>query len=182
MPRTKQPSQWAKGATQIAAAIKAKFGIECHRQSIVDWKKLWPPFPASDDAGRYHLETCFAWIAEHKAPKPLTQAEADIYERAKRAEAETKITKAATAKFELEELNKTYIRRDVARHTVCGAVKKYHNLVRSIIESDSTMSRREKLQQIGVTPEQVAIFYEFDLAQSRAVIDKIERECERESK
>lgn len=170
------------GATRIAALINGHFNISCGRNLIRNWMKEFPPFPAPDSHGWFNIPECFEWVKVNKAPKPLTQEESDIYEQAKRAEAETKITKAATAKFELEELNKTYIRRDVAKHSICGAVKKYHNLVRSIIESDSTMSRREKLQQIGVTPEQVAIFYEFDLAQSRAVVDKIERECEGESK
>jgi|GEM_PF-4826351 len=178
----KCPPHQSQNATAIAAHLCEKYHSGVSRKNIVDWKKLSPPFPAPDASGRYNKAECEEWFVENRMPKPTNAVEADLFQRSKIAEAELKITKAAEAKREHESELGKLIDKDAARRAVIGVAKSYHNIVRTKIEVHLTAARRDWLQTHGVAPEIVANFYEFDLTQSRAFIDAVEKECAEQGK
>ena len=72
-----------------------------------------------------------------------------------------------------------YIERTVAEFTIINFARSYHRLVGEKIEIHPPSARRDKLIELGVAPEIVAQFFEWDKAQAQATFDAISNECQR---
>lgn len=182
----KAPSKsiWIAGLTRLAAEIAGHFKISCSKQSIKNWtSRKNPPFPAPKESNRYNRAECFAWIEKYIMPSngPVQQSELALLEKSMRAKAEREIDRADRERFELDKEKGLYVLRSAATQTTIGVIKKYHGFVKAELESNSVADRREKLQQLGVSVEIVALFHEFDLKQAQAMVDRIEQKCEKAS-
>lgn len=163
----------------MAEAIAREFQTSCAKQDINFWKSYDPPFPKCRTNNEYDQSECFKWFEKHIAPTRAKAGTAagDLFTRAREAKAEEQITKAAHAKLELEEAEGRLIDKSVARLSTISAAKDYHAMVRREVEQTTPAARRDKLQELGAPPEVIALFHEFDLLQTKAMIDRIERAC-----
>lgn len=181
----KAPSKsiWIAGLTRLAAEINGHFKISCAKQNIKNWQRRSPPFPAPKASNRYNRAECFAWVEKFIMPSsgPVNQSELAWVTRAEQAKSEREVDRAERERFELDKEKGLYVLRSAATQTTIGVIKKYHGFVKAELESNSVADRREKLQQLGVSVEIVALFHEFDLKQAQAMVDRIEQKCEKET-
>ncbi len=170
----------ADGLAGIARHIAAHFKIQCDRQYILRWRqdkehKFSKPFPTPDSANRFVIADCLAWVEKFYLPNIDTASEA-LFMEARRAEAETTITKNKTAQRNWEILNGDYIARDLATSTGIAAVKTFHQLVKAEDERSAPKLRRDKLKQLKVKPEIIAQFFEWDQQLGREMTERRENQ------
>lgn len=173
--------------TRIAFEINAHFKISCSRMLVQKWqRKFTPPFPAPDAGGRYSRKACFAWVEKNVMAQMAKEGGGESEMQKLTALAELKklkndIEEAEEKEFDRNVKRGNYVLKTEAQRTANGVLKTYHGFVRRTLEVNSTDARREKLQQLGLAPETVAAFYEFDLAHARSLIDEIETRCAKEA-
>jgi hypothetical protein len=186
-----------RGYNNLAALIQQKFGIPCNKMTIKGWQTRptgnRPKFTVPDPVrNEFEVAECFAWVEKYvpsvlreaskngKSDKELRQLEM-LEQKTHAAKSSKQIVAAEREAWEFEREKGEWIRRDESENTIKAAMKMYHNFVRTELESLTAEARREKLQQLGVAPEIVAQFYEFDLAAARNTTDRIEKRCEGEA-
>lgn len=91
-------------------------------------------------------------------------------------------TTRETKQLELSTAQGNLIRRDVATNTGRAVVLKLRDFFRAENEVGATASRKEKLEQLGATPEIVATFYEWDLKEAANRDDRVAERCQKEAK
>ena len=69
-----------------------------------------------------------------------------------------------------------WMRIDVADRTLLSALTMYHALTRRLVETYGPLERKAKLADLGVDIGVQALFHEYDIAASIAVIDRLENE------
>jgi hypothetical protein len=179
-PKRKVRKAVAYNQTAMAEAIANHFKISCSKQSLQNWQKWDPPFPRPDAGGRYDKQECFDWIEKVYLPKGARGAQqTDLFIQEREAQARTKIRADEQSAYEFDVLKGKYIDRTKAKLTTIGCLKKYHGFVRTELERKSTDARREKLKELGMDPELITKFGDFDLELAKAMIDRIEVECEK---
>lgn len=167
------------GQTRMAAEIHARFQIPCTRKTVQQWQLRWnPPFPSPDSGNFYSRSAGFDWVEKIYLPKMAANpGQVDLLIDASNARSRLEIAKAKRAELDLKIEEGKYIARDVAERTIAGAMKSYHAFVRRELENYQPAARREKLQQLGVSAEHIALFHAFDVQSAQLVIDKIEKQC-----
>jgi hypothetical protein len=70
-----------------------------------------------------------------------------------------------------------YIKRDVARATGTRIINDLQGFIEAEYERQAPRHRRDKLTELGVSPEGVSAFFEFDLKQEQERIDRIRACC-----
>ena len=167
-----------RSQTKMATLINEHFKIPCTKQLIQDWQRRWePPFPAHNAMGCYSRSACFEWVETVYLPKRGSKVQQDLLLTGENAKQELVILKAKREKFELEREQGLFIARTQHERSLNGAIKTYHAFVRRAAETYLPESRRDKLIQLGAAQEIIALFHEFDLKSSQAIIDNIEAQC-----
>lgn len=117
-------------------------------------------------------------MEKYKAKEgPEHQTELKLIDKAFIAKQQREIDRQERERFELDKERGMFIPMDEADRDLSGALILYHSTVKKEISKNETETRREKLKLLGVSPEQVAAFYEFDLALASHTIKRIEDEC-----
>lgn len=171
-----------EGLTRLADIIATHFKIPCGKQTIKHWQRMNPPFPPHKN-NRYNKTECFEWVQKYIVPG-LHEGGDELVEllaRAQKAKAIEQIKKAEKATIIVDLLDKKYVDKNTAKLTTIAVVKTFHNFVRGELESGQPIERKERLASLGASPEIVAAFFEYDLKQSQALMDKIEDHCAKES-
>jgi hypothetical protein len=183
--RIPKPPKHIDGLTKLATAIADHFKISCQKQHIKNWQKWSPPFPppAISGSNRYDRAECFDWIERNYLPKGNQgQEQTDLFIRSARAEAQSRIRKDEREAFEFDVQKEKYIPRPKADRTIKSVIIQYHGIVRAEVERISPIARKNKLQELGATPEIINAFHAFDLMQAQSVIDRISDKCNEQVK
>lgn len=180
-------SNLVQGMINLAKAIEAEFKIPCNRQTIHYWKKLPPPknFPPANEGNCYDWDVVCRWMDNHLAEQGKGDGSPNqllLDQKAFEAKSRTTIRKDKWDEMDFKKAQGLLIDRVKADITTKTALRLYHGFVRTELERNLTDRRREKLVALGVTPEQVAAFFEFDIELARSIVDLIETKCEEESK
>ena len=169
--------------SMLADMIRHKFKIPCDKSTIKAWQKREVPFPSPlGENNTYIIKDCFAWVERYalKTNGKAADGELDLFKQSEVARMTMKITQAEREKLDLEKEKGLYVERSIAEQSMITAARAYHRLVRQEVEINSPSTRKEKLRELGASDEIMAKFHEWDIEQSRAVIDRIETRCANE--
>lgn len=174
-------SVWINGLNRTAAAIEGHFKIICTKSTLHHWKSRVPPFPAPNGKNQYNRQQCYEWIETYIIPNRKKDGDDEnLQAKAFEAKQKSHILNLEQELFEFEVLKGKYVERSEANRSVAGCARLYHGFVRAEIEQRATETRRAKLIALGVGPEVVAAFLEFDLKEQQGMIERIEARCESE--
>lgn len=169
----------------IAKLIREHFGLNCDRSTISGWQsRHTPPFPRPDDNNAYNVAECFVWVEllqkrKGQGLKGPIDTQMELLDReAASARQRQKITAAEREAFNFEIEKGLYIKRDESEFTIRASMKSYHLFVKQEIEVNNPQLRKEKLIELGASPELIAKFFEYDATASISTVDKIEKRCE----
>lgn len=176
------PPEVVKGLTRLAGWIQTAYKIPCSKQSIKNWQKESPPFPASFGADyRYRWSDVAAWVEAHKVKQFAGNANhaellaklepARIQDELERIEHERKMREVESGLW----LKKT----DVAR--ACQGIGKIINgTLNSRLEIRLRVAALERFSQRtaapALTPEQVAFAVDLFCELGRETSDTLKRE------
>lgn len=171
---------YISGLTDLASAIEAEFKILCTKQLIQSWRKHNPPFPSPHASMGYDRELCFQWVRDNKGSIAGT-SEADL---AKLLTAKQRIenARANREEWKFKQEQGLYLERMIANRTIAALVKEFHSFTQKEIEKYGPDTRRDKLKIMGVSEEIVALFFEWDIIESRSTLDRIEDKAEKLAK
>lgn len=186
MPRKPKLPKCVRTLAGIANLIREHFKMPCDKMRIKNWQtRHTPPFPYPKENNEFDVAECFKWVEalqKRKGAKgqlvtmDMNLESLDV--RAAEAHAKKKITSAEREQFEFEKEKGEWIKRDIAEQTICAAMREYHKFVRQEVEFNNPIRRKEKLVELGASPELLAKFFEYDVAASIATLDRIEKKCE----
>ncbi len=160
--------------TRLALELTEEFKFDVSKQLIQSWQRQWnPPFPTARADGSYSRKAACAWVKKHYVKSP---AQSELLIDAFNAKSRLEIAKAKQAEFDLELQAGKFISREKSDRDLFGAMSMYHVLTRRLVETYHPDSRRDKLQQLGVSHDVIAVFHDFDLKESQKLIDRLERE------
>lgn len=171
--------------TRTAAAISDRFKIPCSKQDIKNWQKWNPPFPMPGANQSYPTYECFEWIETHYMPKfgkVTSEGGQSLAEKAQEAQLRSKIQAQEDAAFESEVMRGKYIDRKIAQNTIRDVVQGIRVFYQEENEKSATVERKAKLLEMGIAPEIVFQFHEWDLLQAQARDDRVADKCQKEAK
>lgn len=166
------------GLLALARAIEAEFKIICTRQTIQAWRKMEPGFPVASNGNRYDREECFGWVRDAMAAgrigggADLKQSQDALSSRERMLIRKDKREEQRWKKEQGEVID-----RKQAELTIATAVRKLHLWFKSETERNLPQVRRDKLAALGLPPEQVAEFFEFDIKLAQEMVGNIETKC-----
>jgi len=169
------------GMPAIAAIVAKHFGVRCQRQDIHKWRSLAPePFPSPDNGNRFSVLPCLDWYERNMLKGGKTET-LDLFQEQAEAKAKNDIEKLAHDRWLREVEKGRWVERTLAKRTCIGALKKYHGFVRDELERDQTAARLEKLRELGLSVEALGAFQLYDGELARALVDRIEERCAKET-
>ena len=171
----RQPVEYpshVEGLTHLCKLIERKFGFTLSKQYICAKLRKDPkyivPFPKTRAGNQFVVKEVFDWLEKYYIPS-RKGFERDLFKEAAEAKARQTIREDEEHEFQFDLEQGLYIKKADADRTIKGFAKKMWAMVRVDRERHGPAQCRDKLRELGVSPETVAAFYEWHINMEKSM-------------
>lgn len=132
------------------------------------------------NSSRYDVGEWVAWFDKWQLDRYKIGTNSELDGQAANLEAQQRqneLERIEHERFERSVERGKWVEREVAKRTIIGALKTFHNTVKAADERNAPLARKAKLAELGVAAEVIAAFHDFDLRLAKDITDEREHQC-----